>query len=44
MMVIFRNYPEIRDEIGAVLLPHPAGGVPASYSGVRGPGISVNSR
>lgn len=43
MMVIFRQYPELQKEIGVALLPRREGGVPASYSGTRGPGINVNS-
>jgi ABC-type glycerol-3-phosphate transport system substrate-binding protein len=43
MMVIFRQYPELREEIGVALLPRLPGGEPASYSGTRGPGINANS-
>ncbi|MDK2970717.1 MAG: multiple sugar transport system substrate-binding protein [Candidatus Sumerlaeota bacterium] len=43
MMVILRQYPELQKEIGVALLPRMPGGVPASYSGTRGPGINANS-
>ncbi len=43
MMVQFRQYPELKNNIGAVLLPHPPGGTPANYCGTRGSGINVNT-
>lgn len=43
MMVQFRQYPELREEIGVALLPCPPGTAPLSYAGARGPGINVNS-
>lgn len=43
MMVIFRQYPELREHVGVALLPRMPDGVPASYSGTRGPGINARS-
>ena len=43
MMVQFRQYPELRDNLGVCFLPHPKEGVPACYCGTRGTGINVNS-
>lgn len=44
MLVQFRNYPDLRENLGCVLLPSPRGGAPASYCGARGPGINRNSK
>lgn len=44
MMVIFRQYPELHEHLGVATLPRLPGGVGASYSGARGPGINAKSR
>jgi multiple sugar transport system substrate-binding protein len=44
MLVTFRQSPELHKHLGVVTLPRIEGGVPASYSGTRGPGINVNSK
>ncbi len=43
MMVQFRIYEDLREELGCVLLPCPKGRQPICYAGGRGPGINVNS-
>lgn len=42
MLVIFRQYPELHEELGVALLPRLTDGEPTSMSGTRGPGINVN--
>lgn len=44
MLVQFRQYPAIREEIGCVILPRPEGGDPACYVVGRTPGINRNSK
>ena len=43
MLTQFRQYPELRKQMGVVILPHPEGGQPASYAGARTPAINVNT-
>jgi multiple sugar transport system substrate-binding protein len=43
MMVQFRRYPELRENLGCVFLPRPKGRQPACYCGTRGSGVNVNS-
>ncbi len=44
MLVQLRQYPELRDEIGCVLLPCPPGAKSTSYCGARGPAVNKNSK
>src|SRR5690606_30133814 len=37
------QYPEMENNLGVALIPHMPGGVPATYTGARGPGINALS-
>lgn len=43
MLVIFRQYPELREHLGVALLPGMPDDGPTSYGDFRGPGINANS-